>query len=46
MPLEMPINRKIIHNRTVQCVGYLREDKLWVIEGQLIDTKTYDFSTW
>ena len=46
MPLEMPINRKIIHNRTVQCVGYLREDKLWDIEGHLIDTKTYDFTTW
>ncbi len=35
--------RREIHRRTVTCTGYLREDGLWDIEGQLTDVKTYPF---
>ena len=37
--------RKKIHNRTVHCEGFLREDGLWDIEGHLRDTKTYSFKS-
>ena len=37
--------RKKIHNRTVHCEGFLREDGLWDIEGHLRDTKTYSFES-
>ncbi|MBI3056799.1 MAG: DUF2889 domain-containing protein, partial [Betaproteobacteria bacterium] len=41
MPLSPPAPRKPMHNRTVECRGYEREDGLWDIEGHLVDTKTY-----
>ena len=45
MPLsESNSKRELIHNRTVECYGYRRDDGLWDIEGHLIDTKTYDFT--
>ncbi len=44
MPLPFPVPRTKIHDRTVHCEGYHRDDGLWDIEGHLIDTKTYDFS--
>jgi hypothetical protein len=43
MPLSSPAPRKAIHTRTIQCVGYAREDGLWDIEGHLTDVKTYPF---
>jgi len=43
MTLSSPNNRKKIHNRTIQCEGFRREDGLWDIEGHLKDTKTYSF---
>ena len=43
MPLPTSVPRKQIHKRTVTCEGFLREDGLWDIEGQIIDTKSYAF---
>jgi hypothetical protein len=43
MPLSKPVAREPIHKRTVTCTGYLREDGLWDIEGNLVDQKTYAF---
>ena len=42
MPLSKPAGRKLMHTRTVQCTGYLRDDGLWDIEGHLTDTKPFD----
>ncbi len=44
MPFSPPAARKPIHRRTVECVGYAREDGLWDIEGWMVDTKTYSFA--
>lgn len=33
--------RRLIHQRNVQCLGYLRADGLWDIEGRLADSKTH-----
>jgi hypothetical protein len=44
MPLSSPAERKPIHNRTITCNGYRREDGLWDIEGRLVDTKSYAFA--
>jgi hypothetical protein len=41
MPLSPPAPRKLAHTRRIECKGYEREDGLWDIEAQLIDTKTY-----
>ena len=43
MPLSPAAAREKLHNRTVTCRGYRREDGLWDIEGHLVDTKTYSF---
>jgi hypothetical protein len=43
MPLPAAASSKPIHNRNINCWGYLREDGLWDIEGSLIDAKTYAF---
>jgi len=42
MPLSPPLSRKLMHRRTVECQGYLREDGLWDVEGHMVDTKTFD----
>ena len=44
MPLSAPAPRKLIHTRALECKGYEREDGLWDIEAQLMDTKTYKHS--
>ena len=44
MPLTTPAPRKLIHTRQIECKGYEREDGLWDIEAQLMDTKTYRHS--
>lgn len=41
MPLSPPAPRKLAHTRAIECKGYEREDGLWDIEAQLIDTKTF-----
>lgn len=43
MPLSAPAARKHLHTRTVECVGYHRDDGLWDIEAHLVDVKTYTF---
>ena len=45
MPLPPPdCPRKPLHNRTIRAHSYEREDGLWDIEAELIDTKSYDFT--
>lgn len=39
--LPPPAERRPIHTRRVTTQGFLREDGLWDIEGELVDTKTY-----
>jgi hypothetical protein len=41
MPLPTPAARTHLHTRAVTYRGYLREDGLWDIEGELSDVKTY-----
>lgn len=33
--------RRLIHQRKIECLGYLRADGLWDIEGRLADSKTH-----
>ena len=42
MPLSPPAPRKASHIRRVTYQGYEREDGLWDIEGELLDTKAID----
>ncbi|MER1940807.1 MULTISPECIES: DUF2889 domain-containing protein [unclassified Castellaniella] len=35
--------RQPVHTRTIRVQTYAREDGLWDLEAQLIDTKAYDF---
>jgi hypothetical protein len=42
--LGAPTPRKLIHERRVITRGYLREDGLWDIEGELVDEKTYTYA--
>ena len=37
------IKRKLLHNRNISFKGYIRDDELFEIEAELIDTKNYDF---
>jgi hypothetical protein len=43
MPLSKPAKREHIHTRQIQCKAYLRDDKLWDVEGHITDVKTYSF---
>src|SRR4051812_48360916 len=43
MPLPTSVARRHLHTRAVTYRGFLREDGLWDIEGELFDTKTYAF---
>lgn len=43
MPLTPAAPRRHLHTRAVTYRGFLREDGLWDIEGELEDTKTYGF---
>lgn len=43
MPLPSPTaQRKHIHTRRIACEAFEREDGLWDIEANMVDTKTYD----
>ena len=44
MPLTAPAPREALHRRTIEMVGYRRDDGLYDIEAHLVDTKTYAFS--
>ena len=43
MPLPPAANRTLSHSRMITCHGFEREDRLWDIEGRLLDTKA---QTW
>lgn len=45
MPLSPPADREPIHERRIECRGYLRGDGLWDIEGHMVDVKSYEFDT-
>lgn len=44
MSLLPSVPRKKLHHRSIHCQGFQREDGLWDIEAELIDTKTYPFA--
>lgn len=33
--------RRLLHTRSVECNGYLRNDGLWEVEARLVDTKPF-----
>ena len=35
------IPRRLMHRRSVECLGYLRDDGLWEVEARLVDTKPF-----
>lgn len=43
MPLNMPVERELLHLRDIALRGYQRADGLVDIEAHLVDTKTYTF---
>ena len=43
MPLPEAVPRQHLHTRAVTYRGYLRDDGLWDIEGEMTDAKTYAF---
>ena len=44
MPLSPPPERRHIHTRTVEVLGYARTDGLYDVEARLTDAKTYGFA--
>jgi len=44
LALSAPTPRRLIHERRVVTRGYLRDDGMWDIEGELIDEKTYTYA--
>lgn len=45
MPLSAPAPRDHFHTRKIELNGFRREDGLFDIEAELIDTKSYAFTT-
>jgi hypothetical protein len=44
MPLSDPAYpRRPVHTRSIRVASYARDDGLWDIEAELVDTKSYDF---
>jgi Protein of unknown function (DUF2889) len=41
MPIAAPAPRQHLHTRTITFQGYLRQDGLWDIEAELVDTRAY-----
>lgn len=33
--------RRLMHRRSIECTGYLRNDGLWEVEARLLDTKPF-----
>ena len=40
------VKRKLLHNRNINFKGYIRDDELFEIEAELIDTKNYNFQNY
>jgi len=38
---QLPTGRRLMHMRSVECNGYLRDDGLWEVEARLVDTKPF-----
>ncbi|HKY94858.1 MAG TPA: DUF2889 domain-containing protein [Kiloniellales bacterium] len=45
MPLSPPVPREHLHRRTYEFQGYRRADRLWDIEGRIVDVKAYGFDS-
>jgi hypothetical protein len=45
MPLSAPVERELLHTRSIRIEGYQRSDGLYDIEARLTDTKTHGFTT-
>lgn len=45
MPLPTPAPRSLHQTRNITCAAYRREDGLWDIEGRVLDTHAFDFTT-
>lgn len=43
--LPPPADRTLLHTRQVTFRGYHRADRLWDIEGEVVDTKAYRFAS-
>ena len=43
MPLSDAAPREALHDRSIECRGFRRDDGLWDIEAHIVDTKTYAF---
>lgn len=43
--LPTPVNRTPLHTRTLTFRGYARDDGLWDMEGELLDTKHYGYDS-
>lgn len=41
--LSALVPRRLIHTRNVRTRGFLRDDGLWDVEGELLDEKTYTY---
>jgi len=46
LSLSPPATRRHLHSRQVRCEGFLREDGLWDLEAELVDSKTYAFENY
>lgn len=44
MPLSPPAARKHVHTRSIEAMGFQREDGMWDVEANLRDVKTYEIS--
>ena len=42
--LTAPVPRQLMHTRNVRTRGFLRDDGLWDLEGELLDEKTYTYA--
>lgn len=42
MDFNAPVKRTMLHRREIFCEGYERDDGLWDIEGQLLDTRSFE----
>ena len=43
MPISQPINRRQVHERTIDIKAFARDDGLYDVEAHLVDRKPFDF---
>ncbi|WP_442869438.1 DUF2889 domain-containing protein [Bradyrhizobium sp. CCBAU 11434] len=44
MPLSAPVERELLHRRTIEVFGYRRRDQCWDIEAHLTDVKANTYT--